>query len=130
MPFVSEFSPLASLEAARPVFLMLMGISIVLISWRLTKKVTGWPPRILMAGAMLLALGYSVLLPLYEAGVLIRPAMLPYMPGADPVATMAWEVTKTISMNFGWLLFGLGLFLVSKSPLPARRPVQLTIVRP
>ncbi len=130
MPFVTELSPLASLEAARPVFLILMGLSIVAISWRLVKRVSGWPARVLMSGALLLAFGYSLILPMYEVGVLVKPSMVPFSSGADVTRMMGWEVAKAFAMNGGWLLFGLGLFLISRSPLPPRRPVNFTVVRP
>lgn len=129
MLFVSKFSPLASLEAARPVFLILMGIAMVLISWRLTKRLSGFPAWSLVSGALLLGLGYSVLLPLYEIGVLIGPDVLPFAPDADPTLMMTCHLLKSVSMNGGWLLFGLGMFLTSRAPLPERRPVHLTIVR-
>jgi hypothetical protein len=63
-----------------------------------------------MAGAVLLALGYSVLLPLYQAGVLLPLSLVGRLPG-DPAVAMAWHVVKVVSMNGGWLLFGLGLAL-------------------
>ncbi|MBB5350391.1 hypothetical protein HNR46_000615 [Haloferula luteola] len=130
MPLITELPPLASLDAARPVFLILMGISLVVISWRISRKWLGWPARILMAGALLLGFGYSVILPLYAMGVLMSPEAALFQVDGDPVVAMAWQVVKAFSLNGGWLLFGAGLFWASRAPLPPRRPVQFTIVRP
>ncbi|MFT4176259.1 MAG: hypothetical protein QM627_06350 [Luteolibacter sp.] len=100
---VPGFPPLlASIDAARPVFLILMGISLMLVAWRFSRRATGWAPRLLMAGAVLLGFGYSILLPLHEAGRI------------DANDAIAWQVLKMFTMNFGWLAFGLGLVLHTK----------------
>lgn len=101
---------LASIDAFRPVFMIVMGAFLLLTAWRMTRGTTGWAPRTLMAGAILLAIGYSVLLPLYQAGVLLPLALVGRLPG-DAAVAMAWHVVKVVSMNGGWLLFGLGLAL-------------------
>lgn len=104
------FPPLASIEAARPVFMIVMGMCLLLIAWRLSKSAGVWASRLMVAGALLLAFGYALLLPMYEAGVL-----KPYSPrhGLDADA-MAWQVVKMTVMNLGWLLFGLGLAIHAK----------------
>jgi len=102
---------LASIDAMRPVFLMVMGLSLLLVAWRLTRRHSGWPARLLMAGALLLAFGYCVVLPLYDAGVVVSFANLDFYPDADPAATLGWHVSKLFAMNGGWLLFGLGIAL-------------------
>ncbi|MEM1083193.1 MAG: hypothetical protein AAGI48_03655 [Verrucomicrobiota bacterium] len=103
--------PLASIEAMRPVFMIVMGLSLLFVAWRLTRRTSGWSSRILMAGALLLATGYSVVLPLYQAKVILPLSFLPYYPQADAGVVMGWHLTKMLSMNGGWLLFGLGLAL-------------------
>jgi hypothetical protein len=62
-----------------------------------------------MTGATLLAGGYSVILPLYEAQVLVSVENLHFYPEADPANAFAWQSIRLIAMNGGWFLFGLGL---------------------
>lgn len=110
MAFAPPAPVLASIDAFRPVFMIVMGAFLLLTAWRMTRGTTGWAPRTLMAGAILLAIGYSVLLPLYQAGVLIPLSLIGRIPG-DATVAMVWHVVKVVSMNGGWLLFGLGLAL-------------------
>lgn len=111
MTFAPPHVPvLASVEAFRPVFMIVMGAFLLLTAWRMTRGTSGWAPRTLMAGALLLTIGYSVLLPLYQAGVLLPLSLVGRLPG-DATVAMAWHVVKVVSMNGGWLLFGLGLAL-------------------
>ena len=110
MAFDPPVPILATVDAFRPVFLIVMGAFLLLTAWRMTRGTTGWAPRTLMAGGILLALGYSVLLPLYQAGVLLPLSLVGRLPG-DPTVAMGWHVVKVVSMNGGWLLFGLGLAL-------------------
>lgn len=95
----------------RPVFLILMGLVLLLVAWRLVRHRTGWSGRVLMSGAILLAIGYSVILPLYDARVLTPLTHLIFYPDADPAVALGWHVIKLLSMNGGWFLFGLGLAL-------------------
>jgi len=127
MTFPSDVLPLASISAMRPVFMIIMGVFLLLTAWRITRGTSGWSPRILMAGALLLALGYSVVMPLYQAGVLIPLSQVGIAPG-DPSVALAWHVIKLVSMNGGWLIFGLGLalhagvFETDRSPAPVQSP--------
>ena len=104
------FQTLASIEAIRPVFLIVMGAFLAIIAWRLAKSSGKWTARCLIAGALLLGFGYSYLMPLYASGT-IRP----YVPGAHHAGgtaeALAWQVVKLVVMNAGWLVFGLGLAL-------------------
>jgi hypothetical protein len=104
---------MASVEAMRPVFLMVMGLALLLVAWRLTRRHSGWSVRMLMAGALLLAFGYGVVLPLYEAEVIVPFRNLAFYPNADPATALGWHVSKLFAMNGGWLLFGLGIALHS-----------------
>lgn len=105
--------PLASIEAVRPVFLIVMGISLTLIAWRLARTSTVWAARLLVAGALLLGFGYAVMMPLYEAGVLKY-----YSPKAvgqsGAASVVAWHAVKLVVMNAGWLLFGAGVAMHAK----------------
>ena len=128
-------APLATLmtdpfAAMRPVFLILMGLCLLVVAWRLTRRARGWSGRFLMAGAILLALGYSLVLPLYEARVLVPVSLLPYFPDADAGVALGWHLLKVVSMNGGWLLFGVGLAIMAHGPSPLRRNPELSIVRP
>lgn len=116
----SGLFPLGSIEAVRPVFLIVMGVFLTLIAWRLARTSDTWPARLLVAGALLLGFGYAVLLPLYEAEVLT-----PYSPNAhqhgDATHILAWHAAKVVVMNAGWLLFGIGVAMhakILKSPAP------------
>lgn len=126
-----------SIEAMRPVFLIVMGVFMLVFAWRLARNSESWTSRLIMAGAVLLAFGYALMLPLYEAGVLERytPGRIQYE-GSAAVA-MGWHATKLVVMNAGWLVFGIGLAmhakLLSPSPLvnvlresPTRRNHEFT----
>ncbi len=128
MTFTPPHVPtLASVDAFRPVFMIVMGAFLLLTAWRMTRGTTGWTPRTLLAGAFLLALGYSVIMPLYQAGVLIPVSQIGVLP-VDPATALAWHIVKVVSMNGGWLLFGLGLalhagiFETVKSSAPVQAP--------
>jgi hypothetical protein len=105
--------PLGSIEAIRPVFWIVMGVFLVIIAWRIAKCTTGWTARLIISGALLLGFGYALMLPLYEAGFIER-----YSPVADyqgsAATALAWHVVRALTMNSGWLLFGLGLAMHAK----------------
>ena len=100
--------PLASIAAVRPVFLIVMGISLMVIAWRLAANSGPWTARFLVAGALLLGFGYAVLLPMYESGTIRFFAPDTPMSHVD-AGTLAWHVVKMAVMNTGWLVFGLGV---------------------
>jgi hypothetical protein len=117
------FIALGSIEAVRPVFLIVMGVFLALIAWRLARTSGTWTARLLVAGAFLLGFGYAVLMPLYEAGVLRYYNPRSHMHG-DVATIMAWHAVKLVVMNAGWLLFGLGVAMHAKilsSPAPRPR---------
>jgi hypothetical protein len=117
------FSALGSIAAVRPVFLIVMGVFLMLIAWRLAKTSGVWTARLLVAGALLLGFGYAVIMPLFEAGVIERytPTRRHYHGSA--ATAVAWHLVRMVVMNSGWLLFGLGLALHAKIfSLPAARP--------
>lgn len=95
----------------RPVFLILMGLVLLLVAWRLARHCSGWPTRVMVAGALLLAFGYGVVLPLYTLQVLVPLNLVMFVPRADPATALGWHLVKLFSMNGGWFLFGLGLAL-------------------
>ena len=105
--------PLGSIEAARPVFMIVMGIFLMIIAWRLCKCTEGWTARLIAAGALLLGVGYAVMLPLYDAGVIERFSPAGRYHGSAATA-VAWHSVKIVAMNSGWLLFGLGLAMHAK----------------
>lgn len=117
------FLTLGSIEAARPVFMIVMGVFLLLFSWRLAKVSDAWTSRLLMAGALMLGFGYGLLLPLYEAGVLERYAPARQHYHGTAATALCWHVTKTVVMNLGWLVLGLGLAMHAKiftPPSPRR----------
>ncbi|MGC4014250.1 MAG: hypothetical protein QM755_06985 [Luteolibacter sp.] len=96
---------LASIESVRPVYLIVMGVSLLIFAWRLSHSASTWAARLMMAGAVLLAIGYAIVMPMYEAGQIDRLGD----PHGDPAAALAWHVVKLVAMNTGWLFFGWGL---------------------
>ncbi len=121
---------LGSIEAVRPVFLIIMGVFLMVIAWRLAKCTSGWTARMIVAGALLLCFGYAVILPLYEAGFIERYSPRTRYHGSAATA-LAWQAVKLISMNSGWLFFGIGVAMHAKlfgTPAPRRatNPPTLT----
>ncbi len=106
MNILQEVMP-ASLEGVRPVFQIVTGVFLLVITWRLASAHVGWWMRTALAGAWLLAVGYGLIGPLFHAGVL--PAFSPALPSDEVPRAMAWHIARTGTMNIGWLLFGLGL---------------------
>jgi len=121
MNFEGVFT-LGSIEAIRPVFWMVMGVFLFLYAWRLAQVSDRWTARLLVAGALLLAAGYTLVLPMYEAGVLERYAEQRRHYQGSVETALAWHVIKGTVMNFGWLVFGTGLaFHAGLLRLPVRR---------
>ena len=129
MPFVPP-AFLAPVDAMRPVFLILMGASLLLIAWRLSRRHSGWGPRLMMGGALMLAIGYSVVLLLYTAQAIVPLSHLQYYPDADPAAALGWHMLKVGAMNGGWLFFGLGLALYVGVFESLSRPVSSQTPKP
>lgn len=100
--------PLASTEAIRPVFLIVMGAFLLLFAWRLSRNSGGWAGRFMIGGAFLLAFGYMIVIPMYEAGFI---RMYHAATAAHPQAEnwLGWHVVKLCVMNLGWFFFGTGL---------------------
>jgi hypothetical protein len=122
---------LGSIEAIRPVFWMVMGVFIFLYAWRLARRSSGWTARFLVAGALLLAFGYSFVLPMYEAGVLERFAEQRRHYHGSAATALAWNVVKITVMNFGWLVFGTGIALhAGLIRLPVRKPQPVPAASP
>ena len=114
--------PLGSIESIRPVFWVVMGVFLLLYAWRLAQHSTPWTARLLVGGALLLAAGYSLVLPMYEAGLLERYSAARHHYHGSAELALAWHVVKLVVMNLGWLIFGTGLALHANIPhLPARR---------
>jgi hypothetical protein len=117
--------PLGSIEAMRPVFMIVMGVFLIVIAWRICNRTKGWTSRLIISGALLLGFGYAVMLPLYESGNIERlsPSGRYHHNGANAVA---WHCVKLVTMNSGWLLLGLGLAMHSKafSAAPQRRKLS------
>lgn len=123
--------PLASLAAVRPVFLIVMGVSLMLIAWRISKATSGWTARLIVSGSLLLGFGYALLLPMYEAGIIEPVSSLGIYRGTAEAA-VAWNSVKLVVMNGGWLLFGLGVALHAQvfSPAPPRRQPATSPIAP
>lgn len=109
--FPPPIPSLASIDAARPVFMIVMGVFLMIFAWRMAKETQGWAGRLMVGGAFLLCFGYAILVPLYEARIIEK-----YHPAArmdDPASALAWHAVKLVVMNAGWLVFSLGLGLHS-----------------
>ncbi|MEK6230856.1 MAG: hypothetical protein N2A42_03315 [Luteolibacter sp.] len=103
--------PLASIDAIRPVFMIVMGVFLMIVAWRMAKESKGWAVRLMVGGAFLLCFGYAILIPMYEAGMIERFHPVAHL--HDPATAMGWHAVKLVVMNAGWLVFGLGLGLHS-----------------
>ncbi|HSP42464.1 MAG TPA: hypothetical protein VLO11_06320 [Luteolibacter sp.] len=122
---------LGSIEAIRPVFWMVMGVFIFIYAWRLAQRSAGWTARLLVAGALMLAFGYTFVLPMYEAGVLERFAEQRRHYHGSAGTALAWNVVKVTVMNFGWLVFGAGMALhAGLVRLPVRKALPGTAIQP
>jgi len=127
MTFAPPVPLLAATPQVRPVFLIVMGAFLLLTAWRMTRGTRGWTPRLLLTGASLLAIGYSILTPLYEAGMLVRLDELRKI-DADPATIVFWHCARLLAMNAGWFIFGLGiaahagLFETARSFAPVQVP--------
>lgn len=120
---------LGSIEAVRPVFMIVMGVFLMIIAWRLCQCTTGWTARLIAAGALLLGFGYAVMLPLYDAGVIEHFSAAGHYHGSAATAA-AWHSVKLVAMNSGWLLFGFGLAMHAKvftAPSPSRKTTSPTL---
>lgn len=106
--------PLGSIEAVRPVFLIVMGAFLMVIAWRLSKNSSGWAARMIIAGALLLSFGYAVVMPLYEAGLIESYAPTRTHYRGEAATALAWQAVKLVAMNCGWLFFGIGVALHAK----------------
>ena len=122
--------PLASIGAMRPVFMIIMGIFLLLTVWRITRGTSGWTPRMLMAGAMLLAFGYAVVMPLYQGGMILPVSANGGALFEHTASQIGWHLAKMVSMNGGWLVLGIGaamhagLFETEKSSAPLQVPLS------
>jgi len=124
-----SFMTLGSLEAIRPVFLIVMGVFLALIAWRLARTSGTWTARTLVSGALMLGFGYAVLMPLYEIRV-IEPFSSRVVYQGSAATALGWHVVKLVVMNLGWLLFGIGIALhanILNFSTPRPRAVNRTI---
>jgi hypothetical protein len=128
MTFPPDVLPLASISAMRPVFLIIMGVFLLLTVWRITRGTSGWAPRILMAGALMLAFGYAVVMPLYQGGVVMAVTPTGGALFEYTWVEVGWHLVKMVAMNGGWLVLGIGvalhagLFETEKSSAPVQVP--------
>lgn len=102
---------LASIDAARPVFLIVMGISLVVFVLRLAGSAREWSSRLMIVGSLMLGAGYAIVLPAYEAG-LIESIHSPHTVHLE--TALAWHTVRLVLMNTGWLVFGIGVAMHAK----------------
>jgi len=116
--------------------MLVMGAFLLMLGWRLSRDAKGWSGRFLVAGTLLLAFGYVVIVPLYETGRIERIAPDVHVHGDTSIA-LAWHVVKLFTMNAGWLFFGIGIALHARvlasqsspatSPNPILSPVHESV---
>jgi hypothetical protein len=118
---------LGSIEALRPVFMIVMGAFLLLIAWRMSQRTGGYAGKMLRTGSVLLAFGYAVITPLYETKTIIPLSQVGVVAG-DPAVALAWHVIRMIAMNGGWLLIGTALAIHARlfetTRVLATRPVE------
>lgn len=124
MAFPPGLLPLASIEAMRPVFLIVMGAFLLLIAWRVTRGSRSWGGRMMLTGAMMLCFGYSVVMPLYQSGRMVSLQNLYYYQG-EAWVPIFWQCAKLIGMNLGWLFFGLGVAVHARLFETAAKPASV-----
>ena len=107
-----NFPPmLASFDLSRAPLLVVLGLALVIGTWHLINRSPGGGRRLMMTGALLLGIGYVVLLPLQESGLLAADGH-----GHESVIhSTAWQLGRLMVMNLGWLLLGGGLALHVRS---------------
>jgi len=111
--------------------MIVMGIFLMVSAWRLLKCTTGWTARLIVSGALLLGAGYTLILPLYETGYIERFSPMGHYHGSG-ATPLAWHVVTMVTMNSGWLLFGLGLALHAKvftASSPTRKLARPPLLR-
>jgi hypothetical protein len=114
--------------------MIVMGAFLLLTAWRMTRGTRGWTPRLILTGAGLLALGYSVLTPLYQAGIVVPLGRIGTI-GTNPDVVILCHGLRLLAMNGGWLLLGLGLathaglFETARSTAPVQAPRRTTSPR-
>jgi hypothetical protein len=120
------FQAVGSIEAVRPVFMIVMGVFLLLLGWRLAKTSGVWTSRVLVAGALMLGFGYGVMLPMYEAGVIEKYAATRTHYHGSAETAIGWHAVKLVVMNAGWLVFGLGLAMHASilGNLAPRKPLK------
>jgi len=85
-----------------------MGISLVMVAWRIARTASVANGRFIVIGTLLLGLGYAVLLPIHESGLVA--ALKPHAHShAATVETYGFHTVELAVMNGGWLLFGIGM---------------------
>lgn len=118
-----QWLALLQADSMRPVFWIIMGLALPILAARLGRKRPGWSARALNGGAILLAAGYVIILPLYDAGILVPVLKARLLPQYDPAQAIIWQVVKMTTLNMGWLFFGLGLALhAHQTPTPTPLP--------
>ena len=106
-------------------FLIVMGISLGVVAWRIALTTSAWNARLIVAGGLLLGFGYAVLLPMREVGFIAALAH----PRAAVAETFGWHTVLLVVMNGGWLLFGTGMARHARI-LPSAAPVAKALTHP
>lgn len=125
---IESYLVIASIEAVRPVFMIVMGGFLMLIAWRLSRVTAPWTSRILVSGAFLLGTGYALILPMYDAGIL-QSIPQAHRTGGNVASAVAWHCVKVVVMNGGWLFFGIGLAMHTRlfsAPARAKKAARST----
>jgi len=103
-------------------FLVVMGISLVIVAWRIALTASVANGRLIVVGSLMLGIGYAVLLPIHESGLVA--ALRPYAHShAATAETYGLHTVELAVMNGGWLLFGIGMARHARvfgSPPPTR----------
>lgn len=105
--------------------MIVMGISLVIFSLRLASGAKTWPARLMMTGSLMLGFGYAVVLPAYEGG-LIESIHSPHTVNLE--AAIMWHVIRLVTMNAGWLIFGIGVAMhanILPQPAPRKAAAKL-----
>lgn len=115
MNILQTFNILGNIEAIRPVSFILAGIILMMTVWRIHKHMASVTSLILITGAVILAINFCIILPAYEAKLIIRTPQLYTHPNASVELIHMVETISNYTLNVGWFILGLGMTLLPKN---------------
>lgn len=107
------FTTLATLSAARPVALIIIGAFLLLTAWRIHQRQPSVAAKVLLLGSAFIAFNYCLLLPAYSAQWISAPEALVHN-NKDPRYAYLLASIRDTGMNVGWFILGMGLVILPR----------------